>query len=609
MGELIGPRRLLPISRLLLITIGLLVALSGGVVLLLLRSTSEHLLLDVGTRALLRTMDVIEIVVRGQLDPAQIQVESVGQLMSAENYDLSNATQIEDILQGALAATPQIRVLAYCDADLQFHVLLKDVDSNEVIIEKQDVSDDVLARSMNDMMRSTKVARWGELIEVETIDRTLLNVRYPIWRGEEYFGFLVAGVTTMEMSHVTESIQELMGVSTYLTLGQRQVLAHPSLTSQGISEQDADLFEQLTSVKNLQERVNIRNADVIDQADVLTLAESELESFDFELNGEKYAGFVRLLEGYGQPPLSVGGYCPAKYVNAPMRLLYQAGAISFVVLGIALGVAAWLSRSISSPFRRVSQGVTKIGKFDLNDVQEMQPSRIQEVNDLASSFNRMLWALRSLSTYVPHKLANQVVKGVVGASVVSEERELTVMFTDIVGFTSLSEGMDATEVADFINEHLTLLAECVESTGGTIDKYIGDALMAFWGAPEQLDNTAASACEAARQMSERLRESNRQSLSVDKPSISLRIGIHTGPLVVGNIGAPGRINYTVVGDTVNVAQRLEALGKQVDAEAEVIVLVSADTACHLSENFELRSEGDFQLRGKQQDVGVLRLVV
>jgi adenylate cyclase len=91
--------------------------------------------------------------------------------------------------------------------------------------------------------------------------------------------------------------------------------------------------------------------------------------------------------------------------------------------------------------------------------------------------------------------------------------------------------------------------------------------------------------------------------------IGLRIGIHTGPLVVGNIGAPGRINYTVVGDTVNVAQRLEGLGKQVDAEAEVVTLLSAETASQLSGEFILQNEGDFQLRGKQQDVSVLRLGV
>jgi adenylate cyclase len=242
-------------------------------------------------------------------------------------------------------------------------------------------------------------------------------------------------------------------------------------------------------------------------------------------------------------------------------------------------------------------------------VGELSRCRLRDAHELASSFNRMLWALRAFSTYVPMKLANQVVQGVVGAQVASEERELTVMFTDIVSFTSLSEGMNAVEVADFINDHLTMLAQCVEETGGTIDKYIGDALMAFWGAPQRMENTSAAACRAAALMAQRLREDNLQRLAAGKQPIRLRIGIHTGPLVVGNIGAPGRINYTVVGDTVNVAQRLESLGKQVDADAEFVALLSSATADHLADEFTLHAEGEFQLRGKQHDVGVLRLQV
>ena len=292
-----------------------------------------------------------------------------------------------------------------------------------------------------------------------------------------------------------------------------------------------------------------------------------------------------------------------------MQSLYTVGAIGVVVLIVALILAAWLSRAVSKPIRRVSAGVTQIGHFDINDVREIEPSRIREVDDLAKSFNRTVVALRSFSTYVPHKLANLVVQGVVGASVTSEERELTVMFTDIAGFTSLSEGMNAVEVAEFVNEHLTMLAECVEESGGTIDKYIGDALMAFWGAPQTMENAADVACRAAMRMAQRLQQDNQKRQAEGKQPVRLRVGIHTGPLVVGNIGAPGRINYTVVGDTVNVAQRLEALGKEVDPDAEVIVLLSAATGKQLAEDVPTEPAGEFQLRGKQREMSVLRLEV
>ena len=602
-------RRTLPLSWLLLLSIGSLVALAGGSVLLLLRATSENLLTDAGSRTLLRTMDVVEIVVRGQLDPVRSQVESVGRLISDPKFDLSNTEQVIDILQGALASTLQVRVLAFCDADRKFISAVRDADSVTIAIEQFDGSNDSTVDSIDSTMRIATAARWGDLIDFAAIDRKLLNVCFPLRRDGEYLGFLAAGITTRELSRVTASIRELMGVSTYLMFGGQQILAHPALIDGEEPEEVSKLFAQLTAAQNQLAAVTIRDPSATEGAHDVPFEMGEVVAFEFKFDEKKYAGFTRSLGDYGEPSLAVGAYCVAKLIHAPIQLLYSAGAIGFVVLAVALAVAAWLSRAVAKPIRRVSAGVAQIGQLDLSDVNEMDSSLLSEVDDLATSFNRMLSALRAFSTYVPVRLANLVVQGVVGASVASEERELTVMFTDIASFTALSEGMDASEVAEFVNEHLTLLAECVEETGGTIDKYIGDALMAFWGAPERMKNSSVAACQAATLMVQRLKEDNQRRLAAGKQPIRLRIGIHTGPLVVGNIGAPGRINYTVVGDTVNVAQRLESLGKQIDAEAEVVALLSAATANHLDETFRLESQGEHQLRGKQHDVRVLRLQV
>ena len=600
-------RRSVPLARLLLISIGTLVVLVGGSVLFVLRSTSEHLLHAAGTRSLLRTMDVIETIVRSHLDPARFQVESLADLLTSEDFDLSDTELIATTLQGALASTPQIRVLVFSDANLQFVAAVKDAQDGSISIEQHDNREEELARSMDEVMQTASTAQWGELIAVESIDRTILNVRYPVRRDGKYLGFLAAGVTKREMSKVAVSIENLMGVTTYLSLGDRQIIAHPDLVEDNGSQAVADLFRQIKATKTLDSIETIRDPDSEDDAIDEPFELGQVEAFHFQYANKSQVGFTRALNEYGNPPLVIGSYCAEEILVAPMRLLYQAAAIAFILLVIALGVAVWLSRAISRPIQRVSAGVTQIGQFSLQDVKPMAASPIREVDDLASSFNRMLGAIHSFSTYIPQKLAAMVVQGKAGASVESEERELTVMFTDIAGFTTLSEGMDAVSVAEFINEHLTMLAECVEGTGGTIDKYIGDALMAFWGAPERMENSAEAACRAAQLMAERIRQDNQQRISHGQVAVRLRIGIHTGPLVVGNIGAPGRINYTVVGDTVNIAQRLESLGKQIDAEAEVIVLLSETTAENAQVGFNLHQEGDFQLRGKQQDIGVYRL--
>ena len=596
--------RLLPISRVLLIATGSLVALAGGSVLLLLRAAGEHVIFEMSSTAIVRSMDVVETVIRSQLDPAQRQVESLARLIATRDFDPQDRREVAATLQGAVAAVPQIRVLVYCDAALEAVSVTKNLD-DQLTIAREDWSQEETIRSLDASLRDAEQSRWGELITSAEIDRKLLNVSAAVRREDEYVGFLAAAITTRTISRVLDRLEETMGVSTYLTLGREQMIAHPTLADEQSSAAPSGLFPHLTVLRNSSTTRLVRHP--VDSTGATY--RGDVEQFAFHWNGDKYAGFSRSLDDYGTPPLSIGAYCPAEHISAPMQLLYTAAASSLLLLGVALAVAALLSRTISRPIRRVSRGVTQIGQLDLSEVSEMPSSRIREVDDLSEAFNRMLTALRSFSTYVPLQLANLVVQGVVGAKVASVERELTVMFTDIAGFTALSEGMQASELADFINDHLTMLATCVVETGGTIDKYIGDSLMAFWGAPEPSENTADAACRAATLMASRLRDNNQLRLAAGQKPIRLRIGVHTGPLVVGNFGAPGRINYSVFGDTVNVAQRLEALGKQVDPNAEVVTLVSEATAQQLSGDFVTHPKGDFQLRGKQHVVGVRQLEI
>jgi class 3 adenylate cyclase len=167
--------------------------------------------------------------------------------------------------------------------------------------------------------------------------------------------------------------------------------------------------------------------------------------------------------------------------------------------------------------------------------------------------------------------------GRIGA-LASEERTVTVMFTDIRGFTALAEHLTAGETADLLNHHFTLLSSCVEATGGTVDKFIGDAVMAFWGAPEIQADHAARALRAAQAMVESIRADNRLRVARGQRPVRLRIGLHSGTVVVGNIGSASRINYTIVGDTVNIAARIEELGCDLQGDGDIIVLTSGATA-------------------------------
>ncbi len=132
--------------------------------------------------------------------------------------------------------------------------------------------------------------------------------------------------------------------------------------------------------------------------------------------------------------------------------------------------------------------------------------------------------------------------------------------------------------------------------------------MAFWGAPERIENTVPGACRAALAIKKAISTDNMTRVAAGMKPERLRIGIHTGPLVVGNIGAPSRVNYTVVGDTVNTAQRLEALGKEIDPDAEVTILISSTTKAQLPVEFTTAAVGSHLVKGKAERIDVYQLL-
>jgi adenylate cyclase len=168
--------------------------------------------------------------------------------------------------------------------------------------------------------------------------------------------------------------------------------------------------------------------------------------------------------------------------------------------------------------------------------------------------------------------------------------------------------MSAAEVAGFINQHLSLVSACIEREGGTIDKFIGDAVMAFWGAPGRIENPAASACRAAVAIQSALAADNKTRIAAGLRPVRIRLGIHMGPVVVGDIGTPNRINYTIVGDAVNATQRLESLGKTVDPDAEAIALVREEIVAAALDGFQFIERGEHVVKGKQQSLKVFQLI-
>jgi len=208
------------------------------------------------------------------------------------------------------------------------------------------------------------------------------------------------------------------------------------------------------------------------------------------------------------------------------------------------------------------------------------------------------------SQYVSGPVVDRILADPARARLGGERKELTVLFSDIRGFSLFSEGMAPEALAAFLGEYLTPMTELVLASGGTLDKYIGDAIMAIWGAPIDVPDHAARACEVALKMQETLIELNQGWAKAGKPAVAIGVGINTGAMAVGNMGSAARFDYTVLGDQVNLGSRLEALTK----EYGIPILVGESTAMSAGSGYVFREIDLVRVKGRAGAVPVFELV-
>jgi len=319
---------------------------------------------------------------------------------------------------------------------------------------------------------------------------------------------------------------------------------------------------------------------------------------------------VRSIKGFGEQRWLAGLYFPMAIIDGQIGRINRMAITGSIILILSVMGALILGRGITRPVlqfvaaTRLLRDRNKAGK----GTSHVDESVFRELDDAGTTLNAVLGAWHKIRSYIPVGLTDRFLRSNDAADIETEERDITVMFTDIAGFASLAADLAPADVARFLNEHFTLIADAVETEGGTVDKYIGDSMMAFWGAPDNRANHAELAFNAALEIASRIRKDNIRRRAADLEPVQVRIGVHSGKAIVGNLGAPGHLNYTVVGDTVNAAQRVEALGKSLaDEGQDVIVLVSQATVDQIGVGLESFSAGVHSLAGRYGALEVFRL--
>ncbi len=292
---------------------------------------------------------------------------------------------------------------------------------------------------------------------------------------------------------------------------------------------------------------------------------------------------------------------PAEISGPAVRILLLLLAIVAAILAAYIVVMNRIvTEMITTPIMDIAEDMKRIESLDLDDT--IHPtSRTYEIHLMQQSIEMMKRSLRSFRRYVPSDVVALLVRRHAEATLGAEKRELSLFFSDIAGFTSISETYDPDTLAEYLGEYFQGVTAVLQQNQGTVDKFIGDAIMAFWGAPLEVVDHAKLACRSALECQNFLSAARSEGRL---PGFYTRIGINTGEAVVGNIGYEQRMSYTAIGDSVNVASRFEGLNKYYGTS----IVVTGATRRAAGEEFLFRELDTVVVKGKRVGHTVYELV-
>ena len=345
---------------------------------------------------------------------------------------------------------------------------------------------------------------------------------------------------------------------------------------------------------------------------LLPIAQRAMTQAGSSDNGDNIAKQVRLgaagkFYAVSLTPLTFPGWTLATVIPeaeflGPIESTIRQLLIGLAILILAAGAfSAWLARRvIATPLIAVVDELKHVARFDLEKVRR-HTSRLIEIENLSNAIADMAGGLVAFRKYIPSDLVRTLVSEGVEPSPGGAIRKLTVLFADIAGFTGLSERM-GDQIVPLLSKYLDTMSREVSNHGGTIDKFIGDAVMVFWGAPAANADHALHACRAALACQRALLASG---LTDDggRP-LKVRIGVNSGDMLVGNIGSEVRLNYTVIGDAVNVASRLEGANKEYGTE----IIIGEETRRLAGERIQARELDRLMVYGRTGRIAIYELL-
>jgi len=601
--------------------LGALVALAVGISLYLgLSSATEN------TRRLMAQrsealVDSLEQRIASQLQPVVRQAQWAVEQFESGTVRLDDAQALNTFILGALGAMPQVEGVAITDPGALSRRWRRS--SAEPLVEDWSDRPDVIV--WIEAGASQVGSKWQAPFWTHTLGTTILLLDTPIRIDGKFAGLLSQAVTISDLSLYITSVATETTVTPFILYGHDHVLAHPLLISWTPAITNRD--QPLVALDALGDAV-LERIWTPDQQELFLLGGMTAASASGATVGKNYYVFLyRDIDRFGPEPWTIGAYVDtgtsdmgewlADIVDAALSGSFAytgttegnefervvASVIAgFAVLVLSVAVAAWLGARASRPIRALAAAARSIEAQRLDRIRSLPSSRVAEFDDANRSFNQMVAGLmerevirETLGRFVPTDVARTLLSE--GGELAPEQSEATVLFCDLEGFTSLTETLGPAGIVELLNEYFEAMVEILERHRGVVTQFQGDAILATFNVPVPDAGHAANALRAATEMQSAVR---RRAFAGNR--IGNRIGINTGRLVAGAVGAKGRLSYTVHGDAVNLAARLEALNKELGTS----ILVSEATAARV-EGFNLQPMGEVDVRGQTGRVAVYAL--
>ena len=607
-----------PITAVTVVGLGALVALAVGVSLYLgLSSATEN------TRRLMAQrsealVDGLEQRIASQLQPVMRQARWAVEQIERGNVKLDDTPALNQFILGALGAVPQVEGIAVTDPralNRRWNGL-----SVEPLVEDWSGRPEIAA--WLEAGASLTGPRWQAPFWTSTLDSTILLLDTPVRVNGKFKGLFSQAVTISDLSRHIATVGSETGVIPFILHGRDHVLAHPLLISWAPSVTDQD--QPLVTVEALGDPV-LERIWTPDHRELYLLGGlTEANASGVAVGDDYYVFLYRDIDLYGPEPWTIGAYVNtgtsdvgewlAEIARSALSGSFTRSGtmegnefervIASVVAGLAVLVlsvtlAAWLGARASRPIRALATAARSVEARGLDGIAPLPPSRVTEFDDANRSFNRMVAGLReselvreTLGRFVPTDVAKTLLTE--GGELAPEQSEATVLFCDLEGFTALTETLGPDGIVELLNEYFGIMVEILERHRGVVTQFQGDAILATFNVPVRDPAHAANALRAAMEMQDATRHREFAGLRIGN-----RIGINTGRLVAGAVGAKGRLSYTVHGDAVNLAARLEALNKELGTR----ILISAATAERV-EGFALEPMGEVGVRGQTERVRI-----